>query len=1000
MLAQEVVTITDQDLNGNQTYTFTNNNIYLLDGLVYLEAGGVLNIEAGTIIKAKSSPSTLDDASALIITRGAQIFAVGSATLPIIFTSDADDLGCSLDQSDRGLWAGLFILGAAPFTFLDFEEYCPSGLSCADPRNKFGGENMADNSGILQYVSIRHAGAELAFGADVAGLTLAGVGNVTQMDYIEVFAGASYGVTLWGGNVAIKHLSSTFCWRGASNSDMGWQGKGQFWLALQEDGQGAQHEGTAPDEAMPSSNPIIYNATYIGNPENLLDVKLLVFQDGSRGTYGNSIITGIRPFGVTVEDTNEEIDCIYYLEQGELNFINNIWYSVDTVTNWGQVFSATSFPGSTLVTEHLNNNENELTEPLLQNICFSVNSCFNPLLQENSPALNNIAPVPNDGFFETTHFRGAFDEGNNWCLGWTALDAYGFFEEQDMDCAVLSGTVYWDNHENCETDAGEATLSKWKIHVWNETIDYYDNADDNGGFNLQLSPGNYNVQAIPPNPYWETCPFQVVSLSEGQSLTLDLWGQVFIECPYLSVDICTPFLRRCFSNNYEVSYCNTGTISATAATVEVSLDSFLILEEASVPYSNPAENLYIFEVGDIEVGECSSFSFQVMVSCDAELGQTHCVEAHIFPDDNCLDENPTPLIEVSGNCEEEQEVIFSLKNIGLPMEEPAYFLVIEDDVMLLQQPFQLNQEETLQVPLEANGSTYQLFAPKVPGNLDKGYATAGVEGCGENAMGTFSMGFISAFPEGDNEPYLAKNCRSNIGSYDPNDKQSFPKGFGEDQLIWQNVDVEYLIRFQNTGTDTAFTVRIEDQLPKELELASFEPGASSHPYTWDLTEDGFVVFHFEDIMLPDSNVNEAASHGFVQFRMAQNKDLAVGTLIENYVDIFFDFNEPVRTNTTFLTVSKNEIEDLNTANSEPELIEQVVLVYPNPMSDKATFELIGLKAAKGKIQFYNLMGQMVFAQYFQEPVFSFNSKMMKTGMYFYDIQIDGRLIKSGKLMVQ
>ncbi|HMC96487.1 MAG TPA: hypothetical protein VKG92_02455, partial [Flavobacteriales bacterium] len=114
-------------------------------------------------------------------------------------------------------------------------------------------------------------------------------------------------------------------------------------------------------------------------------------------------------------------------------------------------------------------------------------------------------------------------------------------------------------------------------------------------------------------------------------------------------------------------------------------------------------------------------------------------------------------------------------------------------------------------------------------------------------------------------------------------------------LLDQDSVLDYTIRFQNTGTDTAFTVVVSDTLPPELHASSFIAGAASHPYTYTLTGSGELTFRFENILLPDSNTNEPASHGFVTFRIKPDETLMPGTEIRNAADIFFDLNEPVRT---------------------------------------------------------------------------------------------------------
>ena len=105
-------------------------------------------------------------------------------------------------------------------------------------------------------------------------------------------------------------------------------------------------------------------------------------------------------------------------------------------------------------------------------------------------------------------------------------------------------------------------------------------------------------------------------------------------------------------------------------------------------------------------------------------------------------------------------------------------------------------------------------------------------------------------------------------SYDPNDKQATPAGWTEQHFITSGEEIEYRIRFQNTGNAPAFNVRIEDQLDiTRLNLNSFAPIAASHSYSTIVTPDGMVQFVFDNIMLPDSNVNEQASHGFFKFEM-------------------------------------------------------------------------------------------------------------------------------------
>ncbi len=138
-------------------------------------------------------------------------------------------------------------------------------------------------------------------------------------------------------------------------------------------------------------------------------------------------------------------------------------------------------------------------------------------------------------------------------------------------------------------------------------------------------------------------------------------------------------------------------------------------------------------------------------------------------------------------------------------------------------------------------------------------------------------------------------------AYDPNDKQVYPRRSEQPpfdaNFTLLDERLEYTIRFQNTGTDTAFNIVIRDTLSADLDWASFLPGSASHPFEATLHDDGLLEFHFRDILLPDSIVNEPGSHGYVNFTIMAKAGLAEGTNIENLAGIYFDFNPPIVTNT-------------------------------------------------------------------------------------------------------
>jgi uncharacterized repeat protein (TIGR01451 family) len=145
----------------------------------------------------------------------------------------------------------------------------------------------------------------------------------------------------------------------------------------------------------------------------------------------------------------------------------------------------------------------------------------------------------------------------------------------------------------------------------------------------------------------------------------------------------------------------------------------------------------------------------------------------------------------------------------------------------------------------------------------------------------------------DDTSYLRQRLQ---GSFDPNDKAENVGGSITLERVQQGEYLSYFIRFQNTGTDTAFNVTVRDTLDTDLDWNTFEMIASSHAYQMQLIAPNILEWKFYDIRLPDSNVNEPASHGYIAYRIKPVTGAQVGTTLLNRASIYFDFNLPVATN--------------------------------------------------------------------------------------------------------
>lgn len=207
--------------------TWTADKVYILTTRVAVESGATLTIEAGTIIKGEAGTGA--NATCLIVARGGKINAVGTASQPIIFTSVADEIqpgsisSPNMPSDLSGLWGGLIILGNANIS-ASVSPFQIEGIPVSDPNGLYGGTDDADNSGVLQYVSIRHGGANIGEGNEINGLTLGGVGSGTVIDHVEIVANQDDGIEFFGGTVSVSDLVIWNAGDDAVDTDQAWNG--------------------------------------------------------------------------------------------------------------------------------------------------------------------------------------------------------------------------------------------------------------------------------------------------------------------------------------------------------------------------------------------------------------------------------------------------------------------------------------------------------------------------------------------------------------------------------------------------------------------------------------------------------------------------------------------------------------------------------------------------------------------------------------------------------
>lgn len=464
----------DGDLTATNTI-LTCDKTYLLDNKIYVPAGKTLTIQPGTVIKGVPTGTTLA-ANAILVQRDGKIFANGSESCPIVFTAQADNLDGTYALSNKGIWGGVVLLGKAKNNLTTAANYSATGaagffgtaqvggansvnggdgigfiegFTAADGRNLYGmppgQEDDNDNSGILRYVSIRHAGASVGANNELNGLSCGSVGRGTTLENIEVVSNDDDGIEFFGGTANLKYATLMFNNDDNIDYDLGYTGKIQFVLSVKIDAttftggdNGIEADGD-DNKANPSllSHPIIYNSTFIGNGSN------------TTPTGGGS-----GPWGINAKEKTEgEIySSIFANYRGGINFVKSLGTRTGTVEAYHLWTGADN--AGTAITPKLKVECNTFvgnTAPIVvggsaANVIAADNTKFaadnnviaatlpgfdftfaasgtNVTDQYNAqpnPALATTCVAPADGFFTPANYRGAFElNKKSWLSNWS-----------------------------------------------------------------------------------------------------------------------------------------------------------------------------------------------------------------------------------------------------------------------------------------------------------------------------------------------------------------------------------------------------------------------------------------------------------------------------------------------------------------------------------------------------------------------------------------------------
>ncbi len=567
----------------------------------------------------------------------------------------------------------------------------------------------------------------------------------------------------------------------------------------------------------------------------------------------------------------------------------------------------------------------------------------------------------------------------------------------------LTGRVFMDGGD-CVFQNGETGLNDWIVQAKSDTKTFFGTTDASGHFDITVDSGDYQVEVLVKNDYWDACIalYNVAFMEQYDTLVRNFPMLPVAICPLLEVDISAPVAQNCSNITYTVNYCNTGTAASPITSVNVVLDNGLSLVGASIPVTTQIDSLLVFDLGLVGMGDCASFFINVTSDCNGLPAEAYLVQAHITPDSICLPTSPSwdkASIDVNGYCDVDS-VRFTLKNVGIgDMQEPKGFIVIEDQILDRQGAFKLVIGQDTSVVFLATGGTYRIIAEQSEGHPGNSYPTVAVEGC-TTTTGDYSTGFVTELHEDENDPFNAVDAQENISSFtDYIILRGYPKGYQQngENLIPTNTDIEYHVYFQNVSMDTITRLVIRDTLSPFLDLGTVVAGASSHPYDFEAYGNGVLKFSFlEMLLLP-------GDEGFVKFKVSQVADNPVGTHIDNSATVFLGYDVPQQT-ATYTHVIGGEtlldfivISDVDT----PELPSGVsVKAYPNPFVSAVAFEADGLQCKGLTVNVYDINGRLVR----QEKALGNRLQLQRNGLlagtYAFQLDADGRLIHTGKLIVR
>jgi uncharacterized delta-60 repeat protein/uncharacterized repeat protein (TIGR01451 family) len=656
----------------------------------------------------------------------------------------------------------------------------------------------------------------------------------------------------------------------------------------------------------------------------------------------------------------------------------------------------------------------------------------------NGIPINHLARLNTDGTLDNTFNMGTGLNSDVWSIaiqadekiiigGWfTSYQSlpYNYIVRLCSDNVHynnIRGIIYTDSNNDCKFQLSENSIPSLVVKA--QPGPYYGMSDAYGGYQIKVDSGKVNYtltqeyNSINSKLLVNQCTTsQTVSLTGVSKDTCcfnfaDSTGQ----CSLLNISIQKTSARQCIRGATYVNYTNYGSLSTTGAVVKIYYPSHIFPIASSPMWTSKQGSVLTYNIGIIQAGQSRRIIITDSVSCINGIGdQTECIRATISPSTDCVANNPAwdnSSMTVIGTCVSDS-AHFIITNAGTgDMGSALQYRVYENDTLVYTGTYQLKSGERFTVDYPAQGQSIRLEADQSPLHPGNSQPRATVENCGTPSSGTATTGLVTTASLDDRDEEVAMTCPMITNSHDPNEKSAIPSGTGSAHNIAPGEEIEYVIGFQNTGNDTAYTVTVVDTLDAALDVASFIQGASSHPYTLNISGKGRAVltFKFNNINLPDSTTNLLASSGLVSYRITVPSGATTGTVIKNKAYIYFDYNKPVITNETTHTVDSTVPSDMSkgsavrvgvTTGLASKRSSLAVKIYPNPTNGMVTLEMPE-SASVSEMRVYSVIGVLQKTVTLDKSATQqVNLEDIQEGLYLYEILQNGERKAGGMLKIK